>query len=366
MRGAAAGRPLYGIDAGGSGTTVRAWNGDRWTAPPLNPSSVGRDRAGRHLSELFARLRVHAEGARAPGGEGSSAGAGPALWLASASVGGATAKQEAARCAVAAREAGLRADLVISNDVTPLLLSFPPGAGHVITVCGTGSAFLATDGWSAPARIGGCEYLGSDEGSAFDLGLRGLRAAVRGLDGRAPHSALSDLLAAHAGAPVTELARRLARLPFPKAPVATLAPVVLRAWLDGDRVAAGLVGEVIGELLLGVRAARDAAALSPGWHLSVLGGVMTGCPEFFALLAKDTAALGSGPVRLVGDPASLVLEALEALSRAGYRFSSDPRIDSGVWHTELSAPRTELPCGKADQWTSSNATSNSVASTITL
>ncbi len=341
MRGAAAGRPLYGIDAGGSGTTVRAWNGDRWTAPPLNPSSVGRDRADRYLSELFAQLRAHAEGTPVPGGEGSRGRAGAALWLASSSVGGATAEQETARCAAAAREADLRADLIISNDVTPLLLSFPPGTGHVITVCGTGSVFLATDGRSAPARIGGCEYLGSDEGSAFDLGLRGLRAAVRGLDGRAPNSALSDLLAARAGAPATELARGLAQFPFPKTPVAMLAPVVLQAWLDGDRVAAGLVGEVIGELLLGVRTARDAAALSPGWRLSVIGGVMTGCPEFFALLAKDTAALGSGPVQLINDPASVVLDALAQLNLTNYRLLSDPRIDSGVWHTELTAPRTE-------------------------
>ena len=72
----------------------------------------------------------------------------------------------------AAQAAGLCAELVVSNDVTPLLLAAPPEVGHVIAVCGTGTAFLATNGRSAPARVGGCEYLGSDEGSAFDLGLR--------------------------------------------------------------------------------------------------------------------------------------------------------------------------------------------------
>lgn len=320
-------RGLYGIDAGGSGTSVCAWNGDRWTAPPLNPSSVGHDRSDRHLSELFARLRTHAE---------TTASAPPAAWLASAAIGDATAEREIARCAAAARLVGLEADLVVSNDVTPLLLSSPAGTGHVIAVCGTGSGFLATDGQSAPVRVGGCEYLGSDEGSAFDLGLRGLRAAVRGLDGRAPATALSDLLTARAGVPVPELARGLAQLPFPKSQVAMLAPVVLAAWLDGDLVAVGVVTEVIGELLLGVRTARDAAALSPGWRLSVLGGVMTGCPQFFALFAKDAAELGASPADLVDDPALAVLDALTQIAATDHMCLSDPRINPGVWRVQLS------------------------------
>lgn len=335
------GRPLYGIDAGGSGTSVRAWNGDRWTAPPLNPSSVGHDRSDRHLAELFAQLRTHAGSIHRPDGDVRSGSARPAAWLASAAVGDATAEREIARCAAVAREVGLGADLVVSNDVTPLLLASPAGTGHVVAVCGTGSGFLATDGQSAPVRIGGCEYLGSDEGSAFDLGLRGLRAAVRGLDGRGPGTALSDLLTARAGVPVPELARELAQLPFPKSQVAMLAPVVLQAWLDGDLVAVGVAGEVVGELLLGVRTARDAAVLSSGWRLSVLGGVMTGCPEFFALLAKDAAALGASPIELIDDPAFAVLDALTQVAATDQMCLSDPRINPGVWRVELSAPHAE-------------------------
>jgi N-acetylglucosamine kinase-like BadF-type ATPase len=334
-----AGSPLYGIDAGGSGTSVRAWNGDYWTAPPLNPSSVSREESGRHLCSLFARLQAHASRAC---GLHRQAGqiARPRIWLASASIDQATAAEETRRCATAASEAGLYADLLLSNDVTPLLLSSAAGTGHVITVCGTGSQFLATDGQSAPVRIGGCEYLGSDEGSAFDLGLRGLRAAVRGLDGRAPGTSLSGLLAAHAGVPAAEHARRLAQLPFPKSAVAALAPLVLRAWLSGDPIAAGLVDEAIGELVLGVRAARD-AVVRLGWRLSVVGGVVTGCPEFFARLATAAAGLGADPVELISDPAAAVLAALTQLTGTGRMPLADPRIDRDVWHLELAEPYAE-------------------------
>jgi N-acetylglucosamine kinase-like BadF-type ATPase len=336
-------RPLYGIDAGGSGTSVRGGNGERWSLPPVNPSSVGEQASDRCLSQLFSRIRAQA------GLAGQIAGgrpARPAIWLASASVDPAAAQQETRRIAAAARAAGLSAELVISNDVTPLVLGAPPGAGHVIAVCGTGAAFLATDGRSAPTRVGGCEYLGSDEGSAFDLGLRGLRAAVRGLDGRAQRTALSGLLASQAGVPVPELARRLAAAPFPKSAVAALAPVVLRAWLGGDQAAACLVEEAIGELVLGVRAARDAAALPAVWRLSVAGGVVTGCPEFFGRLASAAAGLGADPVTLISDPAAAVLAALAQLARTSPIAVSDPRIDRDIWHLDLAVPCRAGPAGR--------------------
>jgi N-acetylglucosamine kinase-like BadF-type ATPase len=336
-------RRLYGIDAGGSRTAVAVGGGGPgWTGPPVNPSSVGQDASDRGLAELLARIRVHAEagGPDGPGGPGAGGGrdrarARAAIWLASAAVDQASAAGEARRAAAAAAAAGLRAELLLSNDVTPLLLAGPAGTGHVIAVCGTGSGFLATDGRSGPVRAGGCEYLGSDEGSAFDLGLRGLRAAVRGLDGRGPATALAGLLAASAGEPVTELARHLAGQPYPKSAVAALAPVVLQAWLDADPVAGGLAADAIGELAEGIAAAVTAAALEPGWRLSVTGGVAAGCPEFFRRLAAAAADLGAGPVTLISDPAAAVLAALATLAGTDPIVLADPRIGADVWRLDL-------------------------------
>src|SRR5215831_5523034 len=341
-----AGRLLYGIDAGGSGTSVRAWNGARWSLPSVNPSSVGQDSSVRSLADLFGRIRAHADqtGGRAgQGGESAGGTSGrPAIWLASASIDPTTAAAELRGCAAAARAAGLRAKLVVSNDVTPLILDAPPDVGHVVVACGTGTAFLATNGRAAPVRVGGCEYLGSDEGSAFDLGLRGLRTAVRGLDGRGQRTALSELLAAQAGVPVPELARRLARMPFPKAAVAALAPVVLRAWLDGDKPAADVVDAVIGELVAGARAARDAATVAPGWCLSVAGGVVTGCPEFFRRLAAAAAGLGADSVMLISEPTAVLLTALARLAMTDPMRLSDPRIDGDVWYLDLTDQTADL------------------------
>jgi N-acetylglucosamine kinase-like BadF-type ATPase len=334
-------RPLYGIDAGGSGTSACAWDGARWTVPSLNPAAVGQHASDQYLAGLFDRIREHL------GRDGEQAGRGlarpvrPAIWLASASVSPATAAEEKSRCTAAAQAAGLRAELVLSNDVTPLLLGAPPNVGHAVIVCGTGSQVLATDGRCAPVRVGGCECLGSDEGSAFDLGLFGLRAAVRGLDGRGQPTALSDMLAAQAGEPVPELARRLARTPFPKAVVAALAPVVLRAWLNADQVATGLVDTMISELVLAVRAGRDRAGITAGWRVSVVGGAMTGCPPLFSKLARAVARLGADPVTLVSDPAAALVTALAPLAVTDPLTLADPRIEGDAWHLDLAATPTE-------------------------
>ncbi len=339
-------RPLYGIDAGGSHTSVRTWNGEHWSMPPLNPSSTGQEASDQRLADVFDRIRTHA------GSNGRYMGlasARPAIWLATASIAPTTATEEMRRCVAAAVTVGLRAELLVSNDITPYVLDAPSTVGHVVAVCGTGTGFLATNGRSPPVRVGGCEYLGSDEGSAFDLGLRGLRAAVRGLDGRAQRTALSDMLAAESGVAVPELARRLARTPFPKSAVATLAPVVLRAWLNGDSAAGDLVDAAIVDLVLGVRVARDAASVSPGWRLSVAGGVVTGCPEFFSRLAAAAAGLGADPVTLISAPAGAVLAALAPLARTDPVHLTDPRIDSDIWYVDLcdiNVPiKEDLPSG---------------------
>jgi N-acetylglucosamine kinase-like BadF-type ATPase len=294
---------------------------------PDNPSSVSKSVSVRSVRAIFERIRRHA----------GSPGDWPAVWLASASLDPASPGREVARLAAAARSAGLRGELVISNDITPLVLDAPAGQGHVVAVCGTGSGFAATDGRSPVRRVGSCEYLASDEGSAFDLGLRGLRAAVRALDGRAPATALTVLLAKEASADVPVLARTLAQTPFPKPAVAALAPVVVRAWLEDDRVAALLVAEAIDELILGVRAARDAAALSPGWCLSVTGGVVTGSPEFFREFAAAAARLGAESVRLVTDPAMSVLDALTQFTSPSAVELTDDRASADVWHIDLVA-----------------------------
>lgn len=234
----------WAMDAGGTRTTALLPDDVRYTRGSVNPASVGAT-AAETLRRLLAEI------ASALGGTSPSVG-----WLASASVTMDTPPAEIDRLAALARSVGLTGRLVVSGDVPPLLLA-PPSAGRgVLVVAGTGSAFVASAGPDAgpPVVVGGCEYLGSDEGSAYALGAAGLRAAARGADGR---GAPTTLFAAEGP---RELARRLAAAPFPKAGVAALAPAVCAAWQAGDAVAGEVVRAALDDLVEGVRAAREAAA----------------------------------------------------------------------------------------------------------
>ncbi|MDI5962182.1 BadF/BadG/BcrA/BcrD ATPase family protein [Streptantibioticus silvisoli] len=327
---------LWAVDAGGSGTTALADDGTRWHRRSANPSSVGAPAADDHLLELLREVAGHLGGAPSAG------------WLATASVTDAAPGEPARSLSAVAARAGLTGTLTVSRDVTPLLLAPPLDGRGLVVVSGTGSGAVACDGVRPPVAAGGCEYLGSDEGSAFALGLAGLRAAIRGADGRAPATRLGPALAAHAAATrhatpaaapvslpggvpggrtlappgvpagradedVRDLARRLAAEPFPKPAVAALAPAVCACWLDGDEAATGVVRDALRDLTAAARAARDAAGLTGRWHAVLSGGVFRGCPPFADALAARLAALGPAAVPVVAhDPAAAVLSALTA------------------------------------------------------
>jgi sugar phosphate isomerase/epimerase/N-acetylglucosamine kinase-like BadF-type ATPase len=317
--------PLWAVDAGGSTTTaILPGSGARRTYGSVNPASVGAETATRTLRALLGDV------AAALGGE---PGAG---WFATASVDLADAGGEPDRLRDLARAAGVRGRLLVSNDSVPWLVA-PPLAGRgVVLVCGTGSGFIAADGVHGPCRVGGCEYLGSDEGSAFALGLAGLRAAVRADDGRGPATAIgARLTELTGGRPPAGLARELAAEAFPKAAVAALAPAVSDAWLDGDEWAAELVSTALGELVLGVRAGRDRAGLTGEWSVAAGGGVLRGCPPLLAELDRRLRGeLSVADVVPVTEPVASVHAALASRVRDG-RVHPPP---GAAWLLDLGPP----------------------------
>lgn len=307
----------FAVDAGGSRTRVlvvpAGGAGRSFELPTINPHATG-EAADRTLREAFAEIAA-------------LLGPGPAVgWLASAAAGPGRIAPELERVRAAAADAALDAGFVVSNDVLPLLWGVPALSGvGVVAVCGTGSGFFGTDG-KRVANAGGCEYLGSDEGGAVDIGLRALRAAVRATDGRGPATALVETLAGPAGTTVTGLARRLAAQPFPKQGLAELAPVVCETWLAGDDVARSVIDQAVGDLAEGVYAVRDALGLPDGFAVAAAGGVFTGCPELYEQFAHHlTGPVGAGCVDLVTDTTSVVLTALDRFAGTG-----EPALPDGL------------------------------------
>jgi glucosamine kinase len=113
---------------------------------------------------------------------------------------------------------------VVPDAEVALLDAFPAGPG-ILLAAGTGSIAVARDAAGRIHRAGGWGRLLGDEGSGYALGLEGLRAAIRGQEGRGPSTRLTAALFEAIGVPDPEGALAWVR-GASKAEIAALAPKV--------------------------------------------------------------------------------------------------------------------------------------------
>jgi len=143
----------------------------------------------------------------------------------------------------------------------------------VVIVAGTGSFSAAIDG-EKEFFTGGWGAILGDEGSAFDIGVRGVKTALASSDGRIPESAL--LAAAYDYFKVRQggLVYKLCGTTVKRALIAGFAVRVAKAAEQGDQAAAGIIegaGEDLGEL--GAFAARHVFSSDDSFPFVLAGGV---------------------------------------------------------------------------------------------
>jgi glucosamine kinase len=212
--------------------------------------------------------------------------------------------RDAARSALAATGIA-RAVEVLGDSEIALDDAFDDGAG-ILIVAGTGSMAL---GRQAPgrqararhARAGGWGVVLGDEGSGWWLGIGGLRAVARAADGRGAATILTRvLLDALALSDPAALISRVGGAS--KGEIAALAPLVLRAALDGDAVARQLADVAAGELAAAAAAVRRALDPWPEPPTVVgVGGLIA--PDG---LLRDRVAEALGRHELSFDPREVV------------------------------------------------------------
>jgi glucosamine kinase len=164
-----------------------------------------------------------------------------------------------AAVAVAAAVRGLvpaRRVLVTSDVVTGYCGAVGLGPG-VVVAAGTGMIALAV-GELGVARVDGWGFMLGDAGSGFEIGRRGLAAALRAHDGRGGSALLAEL-ATRALGPLDEVVHTVYGADNPVGAVAAFAAGVATAARRGDEVAAAIWASAASEIAATALAAAGRA-----------------------------------------------------------------------------------------------------------
>ncbi len=231
---------VIGIDGGGTSTRTllaSAATGEilgRAEAGPSNIQSVGVETALRALDDSIDHAFAAANLPRASVG---------AIGLGLAGVD----RQEGLDIIHGWAERRSVAERVrVANDATLLLAAGTPDGWGLAVIAGTGSiAFVQTPDGKV-GRCGGWGYTLGDEGSAYVIAHRALRAACRAHDRVEPPTVLLDRFVdrMNVSSP-PELIPAVYRGPWDRAAIAGLAPLVLDAADAGDAVARRIVEDEV-------------------------------------------------------------------------------------------------------------------------
>jgi len=256
---------LLGVDAGGSRTSaVAADVAGRVLARAEEGAGNIRPGALEAAAEVIVRAcRDALQRARRPA---------PAAVLVAGVAG---AGRDAPRSALesALREAGLAERVVVVTDAEAALESaFGQGPG-IVLIAGTGSIAWARLPDGSLARTGGLGAFLGDQGSAYDLGRRGLRAAGLALEGLSRPTRLTGRITTVTGAGTDALMHWAAHASV--SDVATLAPLVLDTAKEHDPLARSLVSDAARMLAEHVRVLATRFPEGPSVPVAYGGGLLS-------------------------------------------------------------------------------------------
>lgn len=163
-------------------------------------------------------------------------------------------------------------EVIVTNDAHIALAGAVLGMEGIIVIAGTGSISYGRRD-NKEKRTGGWGYLLGDEGSAYDVGRRGMIAVLKAYDGRGENTLLLDMFYEYLGQGKIEALIRII-YERPKDIISGFAKYVVKAGEMGDRVALDILHNASYELsLLGVSTAQGLGYKSEDiFNLAYTGG----------------------------------------------------------------------------------------------
>lgn len=126
----------------------------------------------------------------------------------------------------------------------------------MVLISGTGSNLWAKNEAGGEAFVSGLGHILSGQGSAYEMGLKAVRIAVKSFDRRCEKTVLEDLLTKELRVSDMREAKNVIHTnTFGKSDMAQLAKLVSKAQREGDWAAEQIFAETVNELVLIVQAA---------------------------------------------------------------------------------------------------------------
>ncbi|HEY2887841.1 MAG TPA: BadF/BadG/BcrA/BcrD ATPase family protein [Candidatus Limnocylindrales bacterium] len=231
---------------------------------------------------------------------------GPLAQIAVFSVAGGDTPRDVRRLRTVFGRLGLAQQLIVVSDAYgPLRAATDDGIGAVV-ICGSGSNMLAIGRTGRIAAYPALGEIAGDWGGGGSLGPAALSAAIRGRDGRGPHTTLERLVPERLGyARPLDVTYALYRGRLTHEAIRELAPLVFEAAGDGDSVARFIADQQADEIVaMAVAALRRVRLLRAAVPVVLAGGVFrTTDPLFHARIRAGLgAAAPRAEIRLLSVP----------------------------------------------------------------
>lgn len=143
----------------------------------------------------------------------------------------------------------------VANDIVAALRSATAKKNAIALIAGTGSNCWGINESGKSEKSGGADYILSDQGSAYDIGLHVLKAVTSHLDGRGPKTSLADLLLRQFKIDtLDDLLTLVYKKPWGKTDIAKVAPLAEIAAKKNDKVAKLIIKDAARELAKMIKA----------------------------------------------------------------------------------------------------------------
>ncbi|MGB3535467.1 MAG: BadF/BadG/BcrA/BcrD ATPase family protein [Microcoleaceae cyanobacterium] len=145
----------------------------------------------------------------------------------------------------------------------------------IVAIAGTGSQVFGQNQQGKTKRVGGWGYILGDEGSGYNISVKGLQAALKAYDGRGQATELIERFKDHLEIDKIEnLVEVVYRRRLSVTEIAALAPIVDQAAVEGDAIAREIMTSAVNELTLATQVViTDLFNPTEAFEIVTIGGV---------------------------------------------------------------------------------------------